>query len=80
MSLVYLALFLEKRTPLKDGTFPAKLRLTYNRERKYYGIKVTLNNGDVRKVSLSTQEFEQIMDNNLRPKGELRKIKEKILD
>ena len=78
MSVVYLALFLEKRTPLKDGTFPAKLRLTYNRERKYYGIKVTLNNGDVRKVSLSTQEFEQIMDNNLRPKGELRKIKEKI--
>jgi hypothetical protein len=32
----YTALILDTRTQKKDGTFPMKLRITFNRKQKYY--------------------------------------------
>ena len=40
------SVYLETRTPLKDGTFPVKVRVTYKRKRKYYGLGIYLNEAD----------------------------------
>lgn len=45
------AVILDKRSQLKDGTFPLKLRITYNREKNYLSTGLTLSEEDWIKVS-----------------------------
>jgi integrase/recombinase XerD len=60
---VTVSIFLESRTPKKDETFPVKLRVTYNRERKYFGLK----------MSLSQEQYNRIYSE--RPRGEDKELK-----
>ena len=55
---VTISIYLETRTPKKDGAFPVKLRVTYKRKRKYY----TLNK------SMKKERFNRIY--SARPRGE----------
>jgi len=50
------AVILEKRKPLKNGHYPVKLRITYQRERHYY----TLRDGTGKGFSFTEQEFKKI--------------------
>ncbi|WP_210490362.1 site-specific integrase [Rufibacter aurantiacus] len=49
---VLTTIFHDTRRARKDGTFPVKLKITYNRERKYYPTKYSLSEEDF----LKTQE------------------------
>jgi len=51
------SIYLEKRQPKKDGTCGVKLRVCYNRKRKYYAIG---------KESFSESDFEKILLGNCR--------------
>lgn len=53
------AIVLEKRVSKKDGTFPVKIRITFQRKQKYYVVK--------RGLSFSENDFEKIM--SLKPRG-----------
>ncbi len=57
-------IFLETRWRNKTGTYPVKLRVTFERERKYYRIN---------KFSLSKDDFKKIKYGN--PRGKLKELK-----
>jgi site-specific recombinase XerD len=40
------AIILETRVPRKDNTFPVKLRVTYDREQKYYSLRYKVKNSE----------------------------------
>ncbi|GAA4435530.1 site-specific integrase [Pontibacter saemangeumensis] len=44
------AILHDDRRPLRDGTFPVKLRVTHNRKQKYYSTSVSLTKEDFAKV------------------------------
>ncbi|MEJ8802117.1 site-specific integrase [Pontibacter sp. H249] len=44
------SIMLDTRRPLKDGTFRVKLRITFQRQRKYYGTQYSLSEEDFSKV------------------------------
>lgn len=44
------SIILDNRRPLKDGTYPVKLRIIFNRKTKYYGTKYSLTEEDFAKV------------------------------
>lgn len=50
------AVILEKRKPRKDGSYPVKLRITYQREHHYY----TLKNNIGKSFSFTESDFEKI--------------------
>lgn len=54
---VTFSIYLETRNPKKDETFPVKLRVTYQRKRKYYSLNLSMNEERFNKV------------NSERPKG-----------
>ncbi|WP_341224805.1 site-specific integrase [uncultured Arcticibacterium sp.] len=60
---VTLALIQDTRTIKKDGTYPLKLRVTYNRDQKYYSIGLSYSEDDWTKI------------NSIRPGKEFRQIK-----
>ena len=43
-------IFYDTRRPLKDGTYPIKIKLTYQRQRKYYLTGISLSKEDYQKV------------------------------
>lgn len=45
------AIVLEKRFPRKDGSFPIKIRVTYNREQKYYATKLAATENEFKKIN-----------------------------
>lgn len=53
------SIYLEKRTPKQNNTYPVKIKVTYLRDRRYYGTG----------ISLTEAEFEVVMGKN--PKKEL---------
>jgi len=59
------AILFTQQNPKKDGTYPVKLRVTYNRVRKYYRMK---------DLSFTIEEFERI--SGKAPKGENLKWKQ----
>jgi integrase len=56
---VLTALYLDKRREKSDKTFPLKLRISYQKERRYYSTGVDLTEGDWRKVN-STSSSNQL--------------------
>lgn len=54
---VSLSIYLETRTPKKDGTFPVKLRVTHKRKRKYYALN----------LSMTKERYDRIFSD--RPRG-----------
>src|SRR5687767_5020420 len=44
------AIYQDKRNKKKDGTYPIKLRVTFNREQRYYPTKYSLTKEDFKKV------------------------------
>ena len=42
------AIYLEKRNPKQDGTYPVKIKVSYMRERRYYGTGISLTEGEKR--------------------------------
>ena len=44
------AIILDTRRALADGTYPVKLRITYQRKRKYYAVDLALSESDFDKV------------------------------
>ena len=53
------SIYLEKRTPKQNNTYPVKIKVTYLRDRRYYGTG----------ISLTEAEFEVVMGKN--PKKDL---------
>lgn len=47
---VHTSIVLDNRRPLKDGTFPVKLRITFQRQRKYFNTNYSLNEEDFSKT------------------------------
>jgi len=47
---VHTSVILDTRRPLKDGTYPVKLRITYQRQRKYYNTNYNLCEEDFSKT------------------------------
>lgn len=62
------SIVLFKKQPKNDGTFPLKLRITYERKQKYYGIGWSFNESDWKKI------------NNQNARGEHRDIKLKLAE
>lgn len=56
----------DTRRPKKDGSFPLKLRITYNREQRYYPIGIDLTEDDFQKARGS------------RPRGEALAMKSRL--
>jgi integrase/recombinase XerD len=52
----------------QDGTYPVKLRVTYNRKQKYYGVE----------FSCTTDDFNKIMQKN--PRGAFKDVRSKLND
>jgi integrase/recombinase XerD len=52
MKIVHTNVMLDTRRPLKDGSYPVKLRITYERQRKYYGTPYNLSEEDFAKARL----------------------------
>jgi len=48
---VHTAIWLDTRRQLKDGTFPVKLRITYQKRRKYYGLPYSFTPQDFKKIT-----------------------------
>lgn len=68
-----IAIILETRRTLSDGTHPVKLRVTHKGERKYYTLKVTdkpdnktLNNDRITTIGLSVEAWERVQGKNPR--------------
>jgi site-specific recombinase XerD len=61
------SLYLDSRRIKIDNTFPVKLRVTFQRKRKYYSIL---------KESLSKEDFEKVMGD--KPRGSYRTIRYKL--
>ena len=57
------AMVLDTRRSKKDGTFPVKLRVTFERSQKYYATG----------VSLTKDDYEKLI--SPKPRGELKDIK-----
>jgi len=47
---VHTAIFLDTRRALNDGTYPVKLRITYQRQRQYYNMNYALTADDFAKT------------------------------
>ncbi|GAB4000010.1 site-specific integrase [Spirosoma daeguense] len=62
------AVVLDTRRQKQDGTYPLRLRVTFQRERKYYSIKL---------VDLTQSEWEKLNGERLRD-DKLREIRDKI--
>jgi len=62
MAEVLTSIILDTRRPLKDGTYPVKLRITYKRERKYFPTKYSFTENDFTKTQYP------------KPKGEFKQI------
>lgn len=58
------AIILETRTPLKDGRYPVKLRITHNRQSRYFSLK----DEDGRKIALDKSEYGRVKGS--KPRGE----------
>nr|WKN35060.1 site-specific integrase [Tunicatimonas sp. TK19036] len=50
MSNVTTAIILDTRRPIKDGNYPIKLRVTYQRKQKYYPLDESLSEEDFLKI------------------------------
>ncbi|MEZ5196424.1 MAG: site-specific integrase [Bacteroidales bacterium] len=61
------SIYLDTRRVKTDDTYPVKLRVTFQRKRKYYSIL---------KESLSTEDFHKVMAD--KPRGNLRSIRYKL--
>ena len=61
------SIYLDSRRIKTDNTFPVKLRVTFQRKRKYYSIL---------KESLSKEDFEKVMGD--KPRGSYRTIRYKL--
>lgn len=62
MNKIITAIILDSRRPLKDGTFPIKLRVTYQRKQKLFGTV----------FALSAEDYEKVY--GVRPRQEYKKI------
>jgi len=62
------SVILEKRKPLKNGTFPVKLCITYKRKRHYY----TLRNMSGKSFSFTEEDFKKIKCE--KPRGKYKEI------
>ena len=71
------AIHLDNRRPIKDGRYPVRIRVTFNRKRKYYSIS---NNRDTRKGKfyLSQDDYNQMMTKSVR--GKLKDLKNELED
>lgn len=58
------AVVLETRTPLKDGGYPVKLRVTHNRQRRYFSLRD--KNGN--RITFFQDEFKKVKGE--KPRGE----------
>ncbi len=47
---VHTSIILDTRRPLKDGTYPVRLRITFQRQRKYYNTNHSLTESDFAKT------------------------------
>lgn len=56
------SIVLDSRRSKKDGTYPVKIRITYQRQQKYYGVG----------LSLSKAEFEKVQGD--KPRGEFKEL------
>jgi integrase/recombinase XerD len=73
-------IILETRFPRKDGLFPVKLRVTFNRKQKYYTLRYSVNTPELelteaqkywlerleKGISLTKAEFDRVRKNNAR--------------
>jgi integrase/recombinase XerD len=50
MNSAHTSIFLDTRRPLKDDTYPVRLRITFQRQRKYYTTKYSFSEADFRKI------------------------------
>ena len=69
MANIHVDLILEKRTPLKDGTFPVKLLVYSDRKsRNYISLSVSKGGGNLRKqrAAFSEDDFSIILDGNIK--------------
>lgn len=62
MDKITTAIILDSRRPLKDGTYPIKLRVTYQRKQKHFGTIFNLSKEDYEKVygARPREEFKKI--------------------
>lgn len=66
-SNVTTAIILDPRRAKKDGTYPAKLRITFQRRQKYFGIG----------YSFTESDFNKIMGD--RPRGDFKKLQLRLM-
>lgn len=69
--MVSTGIFLDKRRPLNDGTFPLKLRVTFNRKSRFYSLEVKN-----KKLALNTEDYDKII--SIKPKREFNSLKKDI--
>lgn len=69
------AIYLEKRNPKQDGTYPVKIKVSYMRERRYYGTGISLTQGDFAAV-MGMNPKKQLLEHRI----ELDKLKLKAGD
>ncbi|WP_299989295.1 site-specific integrase [uncultured Pontibacter sp.] len=50
MSKIHTSIIHDTRRPLKDGTYPVKLRITYNKKQKYYPTGIYMTTEDMGKM------------------------------
>jgi len=62
------AIVLETRTPLKDGRYPVKVRITHNRQARYFALR----DKDGKKIALLKNEFTKVQGE--KPRGEYKNI------
>ncbi|MEK6615104.1 MAG: phage integrase SAM-like domain and Arm DNA-binding domain-containing protein, partial [Bacteroidota bacterium] len=60
------AVVLETRTPLKDGRYPVKLRVTHNRQRRYFSLRDKSGN----RIAFFQDEFKKVKGE--KPRGEFK--------
>ncbi len=68
---VHTAIVPDKRRKLKDGTYPVKLRLTHNRQRRYYSLSHERRKGI--NFNVTADEWERVKGDS--PRGRYRDIK-----
>ncbi len=62
-------IILETRTPLQDGRFPLKIRITFDRNSRYYSVL----DDEKEKMALSENEFEKVLGK--KPRGEYKTVR-----
>ncbi|MBC5992409.1 site-specific integrase [Pontibacter cellulosilyticus] len=63
------SIILDKRRPLKDGTYPVKLRVTYQRQQKYYPVPCSITEEYSLPANYSFTEEEFQKAQMLKPRG-----------